>query len=117
MNRFQWRAVEVVFFGVLIPLAGIVTLLAFLTVSCGTPQDTDGTHKGTHQHGGAHVDPKFAAIQPVIARACGECHNGDEQRALDTPARLAGAKGRIESGNMPPGGAIDPADKAALLSF
>lgn len=100
-------------------VAGLVTgFLIYLLVGCGTPQDTDGTHKGTHQHGhGAPVDPAFVAIQPVIARSCGGCHNGDEERPIDSAARLKAAQGRIASGNMPPGGALDPVDRAALLSF
>lgn len=93
-------------------------LVMVLITGCGTPTDKDGSHRGTHHHGGgAPVDPAFAAIQPVVARSCGGCHNGEEERAIDSPARLKAAQGRIESGNMPPGGGLDAADRTALLSF
>jgi hypothetical protein len=96
----------------------VLVLVLLLAAACGNPQDKDGSHKGTHQHGGGgHVDPRFVAVQPVIARACGGCHNGEEERVIDSPARLKGAQSRIESGNMPPGGVLDLVDRAALLSF
>ncbi len=67
------------------------------------------------------ADPEFAAVQPVIEKNCGKCHNGTTHPLkFDTAAKFkAGkAKARLTSGTMPPAPAtISSDDKNVLLAY
>lgn len=67
------------------------------------------------------ADPEFAAVQPVIEKACGKCHNGTvHPLRFDTAAKFkAGkAKARLAAGTMPPPPAtISAEDKQVLLAY
>jgi uncharacterized membrane protein len=89
-------------------------LVAFLLASCGPSQGT-----GTQTPPAAYNDPQFAAVQPVIQRNCGDCHNGGRLPAFNSPEAFRGsaAKAEITSGSMPLGRAMSAADKAVLLAY
>lgn len=68
-------------------------------------------------------EPPRAAAAPgsvdeLVARECGRCHNGQrENPVIKTAAQLKttrGAKGRVESGNMPPDRTLPAAVKSQL---
>lgn len=88
----------------------LVMALTWIIVACG---------EYSSEQPAPADDPAFAQVKPVIARACGRCHNGSEEPAFTSAAVFKGstAKARLVSGTMPPGGRIDPADKSALLSY
>ncbi len=92
--------------------------LALTLTACGS-SDADYGDKAPAPPPAA--DPEFAAIQPVIERACGKCHNGTVHPLRFTSAAAfkgSKAKARLTAGTMPPAPAtISAEDKAALLAF
>lgn len=97
-------------------IAAAVTVATVVALqSCGQPTEGGGDKPPPQTGNGGASD--FASIQPVIQRNCASCHDGSNQKPIDSAARMSAAKAQVRSGKMPPGGRIDPADKAAILSF
>lgn len=84
-----------------------------------TPQPAPGGEQPGPDGGGQPAPQGFAAIKPVVDRACGTCHSNGQSPKLETEAAFKTSKVRslIESGRMPPGGRINAADKTALLAY
>jgi hypothetical protein len=91
-----------------------VTLVLALGAACGSQPDP-------YQTGPARPpDEAFAAVKPVVDRACGSCHNGQTHPVrFDSAARFktAEVRRRLETGQMPPGGRISASDKETLLAY
>lgn len=111
-----------------------VFALAFVCAlgACGVPQDDPYAEQPgggqpqqptpqqpTPQQPGQPAPQGFAAIKPVVDRACGTCHSNGQSPKLETEQAFKTAKVRqlIENGRMPPGGRINAADKTALLAY
>jgi hypothetical protein len=101
--------------------------VVWLMMSCGAPDYGEAPPQQPAPNPPPPVtkptDPKpsgFDAVKPLIAKECGTCHNGRvHPLKLDSEAQFRGsrAKARIQNNSMPPGRALAPADKKAMLDF
>lgn len=94
----------------------LLPLMAWLFASCGP---SNGGSQPAPTTPSQPADPAFAAIQPIIQRNCGDCHNGRKEPAFPDGAtfKASQSKQELQSGSMPLGRAISAADKAALLGY
>lgn len=65
------------------------------------------------------TDKGWLVVRPLVDAYCGPCHNGQNQKPFDSGKRFAESRAgkRIESGEMPPTGPLDPVVKASMLAY
>lgn len=97
-------------------LVALFLAIGWCLVACGGPE-TDYDYGDETP---PPADPAFVAVQPVVDRECGRCHNGSvHPLKFSSGAAFKGskAKARIGNGTMPPDRALKPEDKQALLDY
>lgn len=90
----------------------VIAALGWMCQSCGNLSND-------YDEPPAQSDPEYDKIAPLVARNCGGCHNGSNQKAF-TAARFksSAARARLKNGSMPPAPAtISQDDKALLLAY
>lgn len=88
----------------------IFSVLALFLLGCGCFEKSDQVGKDK-----VVVEELSAEQVLLIDDNCSLCHNGSNQKRIDSKARLVASAGRIANDTMPPGGGLSSEVKAILL--
>ncbi len=91
----------------------LLLTLWFASVGCGRQADVYTTGPS------APVDAEFTlVVLPLVKANCAGCHDGVKEPALNTPAAVKAAKGKLASKAMPPPPrTLSDADRQTLLAY